>query len=98
MAKLAHTSRAERDLTDIWLEIAQHDQRAADRVIDHIRDRCQVLLAFPRGGEACPRFGRDLRWFPAGNHVIFYRPDEDGIQVVRVLDGRRDLEAAFFQM
>jgi toxin ParE1/3/4 len=96
MGKLVYTSRAEQDLYDVWFEIAKHNTQAADRALDHIRDRCEVLRNFPRGGEACPRYGHDMRWFPAGNHVIFYRPDEGGIQVVRVLDGRRDLDAAFF--
>jgi toxin ParE1/3/4 len=96
MPKLVRTSRAEQDLVDIWFEIAKHDDRAADRIMELIQRRCEVLLRFPYGGEACPRFGHDARWFPAGNYAIIYRPDDDGIQVVRVIDGRRDIEAAFF--
>jgi toxin ParE1/3/4 len=96
MPKLVHTSRAEQDLVDIWFGIAKRNERAADRMIDTIRRRCEVLLRFPYGGEACPRLGHDMRWFPAGNYVIIYRPDNRGIQVVRVIDGRRDIEAAFF--
>jgi toxin ParE1/3/4 len=95
MPKLVRTSRAELDLVQIWASIAEHSVPAADRVIDLIEQRCQVLLQFPYGGEASPQFGHDMRWFPAGNYVIFYRPDEDGIQVVRVIDGRRDLDVAF---
>jgi len=55
MAKPAHTSRAEQDLVDIWFEIAKHDSRAADRVIDQIEHSCDVLIRFPYGGEACPK-------------------------------------------
>jgi toxin ParE1/3/4 len=65
-------------------------------MIDFIERRCEVVLQFPYGGEACPQFGANMRRFPAGNYVIFYQPDTDGIQVVRVLDGRRNLEVAFF--
>ena len=97
MAKLVHTSRAEQDLVHIWFEIAQHDECAADRMIDLIKRHCEILLRFRYGGEACPRLGHDTRWFPAGNYVIIYRPDDDGIQIVRVIDGRRDIEAAFFE-
>jgi toxin ParE1/3/4 len=95
MSKIVRTSRAEQDLVDIWFQVAKHDEHAADKVIDSISRRCDALLRFPRGGEACPQFGPEMRWFPAGNFVIFYRPDADGIQVVPVIDGRRDLDNAF---
>jgi len=32
---------------------------------------------------------------PVGNYVIFYRPIEDGIVVIRVLHGARDLPELF---
>lgn len=38
-----------------------------------------------------------LRSFPVGRYVIFYRPLQDGIDVVRVLHGTRDLEAVFVE-
>jgi plasmid stabilization system protein ParE len=52
---------------------------------------------FRWGGEACPKFGAEMRWFPAGNYVIFYRPINDEIHVVRVIDGRGDLDEAFWR-
>ena len=36
----------------------------------------------------------DLRSFAAGSYLIFYRPIDDGIEVVRVLHGARDIERA----
>ena len=38
-----------------------------------------------------------MRWYFAGNYVIFYQPTDEGIEVVRVIDGRRDLPRAFRQ-
>lgn len=64
-------------------------------MLESIDRHCEVLLQFPYGGEACPQHGYNMRWFPAGNYVIFYHPDDDGIRVVRVIDGRRDLDVAF---
>ena len=46
-----------------------------------------------RYAPAEPAFG-ELRYFPISkfrNHVVFYRPTSDGIEVVRVLHGARDL-------
>ena len=31
--------------------------------------------------------------FPVGNYIIFYLPLSDGIEVVRVLHGRQDIDA-----
>jgi toxin ParE1/3/4 len=36
-----------------------------------------------------------LRSLTVGNYVIFYLPLLDGIEVVRVLPGMRDLDALF---
>ncbi len=50
------------------------------------------------GGLAKPRraeLAADLRSFPFGRYVIFYAPIEDGIDVVRVLHGARDIDAVF---
>ncbi len=37
----------------------------------------------------------DLRGFPIGNYIIFYRAVPEGIQVNRVLHGARDLPEMF---
>jgi toxin ParE1/3/4 len=36
-----------------------------------------------------------LRSQPVGNYLIFYFPLEDGIDIVRVLHGSRDVDAIF---
>jgi toxin ParE1/3/4 len=33
-----------------------------------------------------------LRSFPVGNYVIFYREVSEGIEIIRVLHGARDIE------
>ncbi len=81
----------------IGLDLSRFGTKAADRVLDLIERRCAVIQQFPLGGEACPQFGSNMRWYPAGNYVIFYAPCGDEIQIVRVLDGRRDLPSAFWQ-
>jgi toxin ParE1/3/4 len=44
-------------------------------------------------GERSPRLA-DLRFFPVTrfpNHLVFYRPLEDGLELVRVLHGAREI-------
>jgi toxin ParE1/3/4 len=36
-----------------------------------------------------------LRSLSVGNYVIFYRPRENGLVIIRVLNGSRDIEALF---
>lgn len=60
------------------------------------------LLASFRRWATQPGIGRtrdelaeSLRSFPVGNYVIFYRAMPDGIDIVRVLSGFRDIPNVF---
>ena len=35
----------------------------------------------------------NLRSFPVGSYIIFYLPLSDGVEVVRVMNGRQDIDA-----
>jgi toxin ParE1/3/4 len=47
----------------------------------------------PLIGRARPELAADLRSFPVGNYVLFYRPIADGVELVRALSGHRDIHA-----
>ncbi|WP_244443170.1 type II toxin-antitoxin system RelE/ParE family toxin [Bradyrhizobium sp. Ai1a-2] len=47
----------------------------------------------PRAGRAREDLAPKLRSFPVGNYLIFYVPVPDGIEVVRVMHARRDIDA-----
>ena len=55
----------------------------------------QARADHPLAAEARPDLAPGLRASPVGNYVIFYRPIHDGIEVVRVLHGARDIPAVF---
>jgi len=38
-----------------------------------------------------------LRCIPIGNYLIFYRPEEDGIFVVRIIHGARHITPELFE-
>jgi len=85
---------AERDLDEILVYIAERNAAAALQLVRKLRRKCDDLAEFPHMGRARPEFrGGDLRSFPVGNYLIFYRPVETGIEVARVLHGARDLES-----
>lgn len=44
-------------------------------------------------GRARSDLAPSLRSFPVGSYLIFYVPLSDGIEVVRVMSGRQDIDA-----
>ncbi len=96
MKKKAYLSgQAEADLDDIWLYVAQDSIRYADRLIAEIHDKCELLASSPDLGRRRDELRPSIRSFPYGDYVIFYRHSSDGIDVVRVLSGHRDIATIF---
>jgi len=95
MARVLKRPLAENDLDEIWLYIAQDNPDNADALLDKIEERCQAIAQFPFIGTDRDELMPDLRSLPVGNYLIFYMPIEDGIVVVRVLHGMRDVDALF---
>ena len=52
-----------------------------------------MLVQDPLAGRERPELMPALRSFPVGNYVIFYVPVSDGIEVLRVMSGWRDVDA-----
>ncbi|MBV8918044.1 type II toxin-antitoxin system RelE/ParE family toxin [Bradyrhizobium sp.] len=81
------------DLDAIWSFIALDSVDAAHRQIDRIGDVFEMLAQNPLAGRQRVDIQRGLRSFPVGSYVIFYVPLPDGIEVVRVMHGRQDIDA-----
>jgi toxin ParE1/3/4 len=99
MPKIERSSRAKADILVGACYIAEQSQNraAAKRWIDAINEKLQLLARHPHAGEIRPDLGRDVRAFPMGNYIIFYRPSEQGIELLRVLHGSRDIPEVFRQ-
>lgn len=95
MRRVIHTRRAREDLLSIWSYIAADSPAAADRLLDAIDHRCALLADNPKLGPARPEITPELRYSPVRSYLIFYREVSEGIEVVRVLHGARDLRAIF---
>lgn len=83
--------RAEADLNEIWTYIALHDYQAADRQIDRLFERFEMLGRQPTIGELWGHSSPSLRVCPVGNYAVFYAVEDDVVQIRRVLHGARDL-------
>jgi len=90
--KIRISPLAEIDLLDIALHIATENISAADEFAHEIDDKFSLLATQPEMGRARPELGKELRSFVVKNYIIFYDPIPQGIFVVRVLHGARDIE------
>jgi toxin ParE1/3/4 len=98
MARIRETATSRADLVSIVRFLRRANVSAARSVLEAIHETMNLLAEFPTLGELKPELAANLRSFPAKkyrNYLIFYLPLTDGIQVVRVLHGARNLRAEF---
>jgi len=86
---------ASSDLDEIWFFIALDDSHTADRFIKKLILCFPMLASMPEMGRERPELSSKLRSFAFAPYVIFYRFFDDGIEIVRVLHGARDLPPLF---
>jgi|SRR5665213_611692 len=89
--KLQLSSAAREDLLSLWEYIAVHDELAADRYLDHVRERAMELIPHPELGRPRPEILPEIRSLLCRNHLIFYRIEKKMIQILRILHGSMDL-------
>jgi toxin ParE1/3/4 len=92
VSEVRTSRRAREDLLDIWLYISrQNSKAAADRVFDRIEEACRALARHPELGPARPEIADDARSLVIRRWLALYRLTSYGVEVVRVIDGARDL-------
>ncbi len=95
MKRYRLTPEAEKDLDEISDFIAADDPVAAIRLLDSIEAKCRALAAMPGMGREREELAANLRSSHVGRYIIFYRPEDEGIEVVRVIHGHRDIPKLF---
>jgi toxin ParE1/3/4 len=92
---------ANRDLIECFVYIGSDSEESATRFLRAAEETFVDLAAMPGMGVATslgePGDQSLRRWRIRGfeNFLIFYRPIEDGIEVIRVLHGAREIERIF---
>lgn len=95
MPRVTRRPLAAADIFEIWDYIAEDSLPAADRWIDKLDQQLELLATQPMMGRSREELAARVRSFPFGRYVIFYEPIGDGIDVVRVLHGARDIDTIF---
>jgi toxin ParE1/3/4 len=70
-------------------------RQVADAIVRSIGEICRMLKEHPRAGRARDEIRPGLRSVASRPYVVFYRIRSDTAEIVRVLDGRRDLDEIF---
>ena len=68
---------------------------AADAMLARIDESCRTLAEHRQLGASRHDIRQGLRYFSVGKYVILYRIIDDGVEIVRVVHGRRDLFGLF---
>ncbi len=90
------SSNARSDLASIWDHYFQvAGAGTADKMVLGLDEACRLLEAHPFAGRARDGIRPGLRSTVANSYVIFYRVKHDVAEIVRVLDGRRDIDEIF---
>lgn len=85
------TAKAEQDLIEIWLYVAQDNPSAADKLLDRFEEAGRLLAKNPELGPERPDIAPGFRYFPVGRYILLYRKISQGIELVRVTHGARSL-------
>jgi len=95
MARVLRTPRARTDLGEIWAWVAQDSVERADAQLRRIAAVCERLADEPLMGRDRSALLPRLRSFPVGSWVVYYRPSTEGIEIIRVLHGAREVSRSF---
>jgi toxin ParE1/3/4 len=96
MARLLVRERARSDLEEVGAFIAKDNPAAAGEVVRKLRLAFEQLACMPQLGRKVTgiKTSEELRmWLSPAfrNYLIFYRELPDGVEIVRVLHGARDI-------
>jgi toxin ParE1/3/4 len=92
------SSASRRDYKEIWDYLDRNaTEEIADAMIVQFDSKLQTLCKNPMIGVGRPELRTGLRSIPVGKYLLFYRPIENGIELVRVLHGARDITGIFKQ-
>ena len=95
MNRCDFTDEAILDLEGIHDFIARNSPSAAARTVQLIRERCFLLAGNPMLGRDRDDLAANIRSLAGPNHVVFYRPVAEGVQILRIISGGRNIEGLF---
>ncbi|MDT9183855.1 MULTISPECIES: type II toxin-antitoxin system RelE/ParE family toxin [Cyanophyceae] len=93
MGNYSFSDAALADLDEICASLSAINPDVAIRFFEKVRDKCRQFAQFPNMGKNYSHIKANLRGLIVENYIIFYLPRPDGIDIVRIINGYRDLES-----
>jgi toxin ParE1/3/4 len=81
------------DVEEIGYYVARDDRGAAQRLVERFSAAFALLADHPHVGRRREEF-RQVRSFVVRRYVVLYREVRDGIEIIRVMHGARDIATA----
>jgi toxin ParE1/3/4 len=85
------------DLREILEHIAKDKPGAALKHVVRLEEECWMLARNSELGSLRSDLLPNLRCWSVGNYVICYRRSNDGVEIIRVVHGARDIGRLFQQ-
>lgn len=98
MYKLRYLLQARYDLVNIqrYISVESGSAKTAYLFVSKIREKCKNLSTLKgKMGQSRPDLGEGIRSYAFGNYVIFFRYQEDWFEVVKIIQGHRDIVTIF---
>jgi toxin ParE1/3/4 len=102
MLRITRHRKAKRDLLETYVYLGERNMDAAERFLRAVDEDLKRLSQMPNIGARResddPRL-QGVRTLPVSgfrNYLLFYRPTDTELQLLRVIHGARDLESALF--
>lgn len=95
MARVLRSEQAQQDLEGILDYLDRQSNEAADRFATRFDPTCELYAAHPQLGASSDEYAPNLRHFTVWNYAIFYRAIEDGVELIRIIHGARDIPRLF---
>ncbi len=94
---MVRSRSAKTDLFEIWSYIAEHDIDAADRWLERIEAAINRLSDFPGLGSTRNELPEGILAYSMNPYMLLYAQQPDGqlVEIVRVIDARRDFGSLF---
>jgi toxin ParE1/3/4 len=84
-----------KDLEEIIDYFSNYNLFTGENFINEFEKKCKYLANFPNMGRSYDNVNLSLRGLSLANYIIFYRVIDNGIEIVRVVSGYRDLDSLF---
>lgn len=95
MKQVRFTTVVIQDLKDIYNYIADDNLEAAARFLSQLQKRWLGLAENPGIGRKRDELKTELRSACEGDYVIYYRKISEGIELIRILHAKRDVNRLF---